>query len=61
VTLLGANLSDADLQGANLSGAAGLTQTQLNKTFGDEYTLLPSHLKPTAYWGVKTDEQIQED
>jgi hypothetical protein len=34
------------LLGANLSGAAGLTQTQLNKTFGEEYTVLPSHLKP---------------
>jgi hypothetical protein len=61
VTLLGANLSDADLQGANLSGAAGLTQTQLSKTFGDVYTVLPSHLKPTAHWGVETDEQIQGD
>jgi len=58
-SLFGASLFAADLSGADLSGATGLTQTELNKTVGDEYTDLPSPLKPPANWGVKTDEQIE--
>ena len=62
--LQGANLHRAKLQGANLrsvnlSGAI-LTQEQLEETrSGDENTRLPSHLKPPAHWGVKTDEQSE--
>jgi hypothetical protein len=62
--LQGANLHRANLQGANLrsvnlSGAI-LTQEQLEETrSGDENTRLPSHLKPPAHWGVKTDEQSE--
>jgi hypothetical protein len=57
--LYGADLIEAKLSGANLSGA-DLTQKQLEETrSGDENTRLPSHLKPPAHWGVKTDEQSE--
>jgi hypothetical protein len=57
--LQGANLQGANLRSANLSGAI-LTQEQLEETMsGDENTRLPSHLKPPAHWGVKTDEQSE--
>jgi hypothetical protein len=63
--LSNADLSDADLSGADLSGAdlleANLNQVQLEETMGDEFTKLPSGLKPPAHWGVKTDEQIEEE
>ena len=45
-----ADFTGADLEGANLSGAEldtakGLTQAQLDKTCGDEATLLPGALR----------------
>jgi hypothetical protein len=59
--LSGADLSGADLSGADLSGARHLTQRQLGLTEGDKSTFLPPPLKPPAHWGVKTDEQPEED
>jgi hypothetical protein len=57
-----ANLSGAHLSRADLSEAVNLTQEQLEATkSGDQYTRLPSRLKPPAHWGVKTDEQIEGD
>jgi Pentapeptide repeats (8 copies) len=58
-----ANLIGADLSGADLSGVRHrhLTQEQLEQADGDEYTQLPSHLKPPAHWGVKPDEQPEAD
>jgi hypothetical protein len=53
-------LSDTNLSGADLSQARHLTQEQLEATTGDGNTQIPSHLKPPAHWGVKTDEQIDE-
>jgi hypothetical protein len=59
------NLSEADLSGANLSRAnlsgTNLTQEQVELAQGDENTQLPSHLKPSENWSVKTDEQPEED
>ena len=44
-----------------LSGAAFLTQKQLDETkLGDNETQLPPYLKPPAHWNVRTDEQIEE-
>jgi hypothetical protein len=54
------HLTGADLQEANLRGAI-LTQEQLEETTGDENIKLPPHLTSPAHWGVKTDEQIEED
>ncbi len=68
--LSGANLSGADLRGANPMGAdltwanlsgAKLPQARLERADGDENTRLPSDLKPPMHWGVKTDEQVEED
>jgi uncharacterized protein YjbI with pentapeptide repeats len=69
--LPGARLTGARLTGAVLSGAvlfevrsflyADLTQEQLEQAEGDENTQLPPHLKPPAHWGVKADEQPEED
>jgi Pentapeptide repeats (8 copies) len=59
--LIGANLIGADLSGANLIEAQNLTQEQLEQALGDENSQLPPHLKPPAHWGVKTDEQSEED
>src|SRR5215208_3130531 len=64
--LAGADLSGAilwvtKLSGADLSGAAFLTQKQLDETkLGDNETQLPPDLKPPAHWNVRTDEQIEE-
>jgi hypothetical protein len=58
--LTGANLTGADLRRANRSGA-DLTEAQLEKTTGDKSTQLPPNLKPPGHWGVKTDEQTEED
>ena len=63
--LMGVEFSAADLQGADLRGAnlrgAKLTQAQLEETTGDGNTLRPSGLTPPAHWGVKPDEQIEEN
>src|SRR5215207_8962286 len=64
--LAGADLSGAilwvtKLSGADLSGAAFLTQKQLDETkLGDNETQLPPDLKPPAHWNGRTDEQIEE-
>ena len=60
------NLDKARLQGAHLEGAnlsfTKLTQEQLEETTGDKKTTrLPDGLEPPAHWGVKTDEQPEED
>jgi len=59
--LFKANLREADLRGADLSGARNVTQAQLQETVGNEGTRLPSDREPPAHWGVKTDEQAEED
>jgi hypothetical protein len=75
--LRGANLSGAKLRGEalvpvqegpedgllrrGLVEVQNLTQEQLEKTYGDATTILPPHLKAPAHWGVKTDEQADED
>jgi hypothetical protein len=59
--LSGADLSEAILSGAYLSEAILITQEQLDRAIGDEYTQLPPDLKRPAQWGVKTDEQPEED
>jgi hypothetical protein len=59
--LSGADLTRADLTRADLSRAKYLTQEHLEKAAGDENTRLPTHLKPPAHWGVKPDEQPEED
>jgi uncharacterized protein YjbI with pentapeptide repeats len=51
--LEGANLSGAHLEGADLRDAAGVTQEQLDRAFGDDNTLLPSRpegLRRPAHW-----------
>lgn len=40
----GANLAGTNLSGADLSGATGLTQAQLNRACGDAATQLPGRL-----------------
>jgi hypothetical protein len=59
--LTGAHLEVADLTGAHLEGAnlskTDLIQAQLEGTYGDKYTLLPSDLNPSAHWDGKIDEQ----
>jgi hypothetical protein len=45
--LTGAKLMDADLRGADLRGVENLTRDQIRRAVGDEYTLLPLHLKPS--------------
>jgi uncharacterized protein YjbI with pentapeptide repeats len=42
--LRGADLSDADLRSAKLSGVRNLTQAQLDKACGDTNTKLPEGL-----------------
>jgi hypothetical protein len=55
------NLWQANLQGADLRGAKGLTHEQLEQAIGDENTELPEGLHPPASWtqGVagQTDKQ----
>jgi uncharacterized protein YjbI with pentapeptide repeats len=48
--LQGAVLESTHLEGADLSGATGLTQEQLNSTFGDEKTQLPDGLTRPSSW-----------
>jgi len=60
--LWGANLWGANLSDADLSDARGeLTGEQIEAANGNEGTKLPSHLKPPAHWGVKTDEPGEGD
>jgi uncharacterized protein YjbI with pentapeptide repeats len=44
----GANLAESNLSGAELAGARGLTQAQLNKACGDAETTLPRGLTVPA-------------
>ncbi len=50
VDLEGANLSNVNLSFADLSTAINLTQEQLNKTTGNEYTSIPKGLKRPEHW-----------
>jgi hypothetical protein len=57
--LTGANLRRASFWlGADLRGAI-LSQAELEGTYGDKNTQLPSGRKPPAHWGVKPDEQSE--
>jgi len=60
------NLDKARLEGAHLEGPnlsfTKLTQEQLEETTGDKKTTrLPDGLEPPAHWGMKTDQQPEED
>lgn len=44
------------IAGADLSGATGLTQAQIDLTCGDAKTKLPGGLTPAATWPCGTDE-----
>jgi hypothetical protein len=46
----GACLTGADFGGADMRGATGLTQEQLDSTFGDAKTQLPDGLKRPSSW-----------
>ncbi len=48
--MLSANLGDADLNEANLSGAKGLTQHQINEAQGNKETKLPQGLQTPEHW-----------
>ena len=50
--LLGADLRDTDVSGADLSTALFLTQPQLNAARGSATTLLPTHLRRPVSWLV---------
>lgn len=47
---LGADLRDADLSNANLSGSIFLTQAQVNAAIGNKQTKLPQHLNIPQHW-----------
>ena len=49
-TFRNANLSNADLGGANLRGVDGLTQEQVEEANGDEETQLPANLEMPDSW-----------
>lgn len=48
--LIAADLRDANLSGANLEGCLFLTQDQINKAQGDQYTKLPTYLEKPSHW-----------
>jgi uncharacterized protein YjbI with pentapeptide repeats len=50
VDLLGADLRDARLEGADLSAALYLTQPQLNAARGSRSTRLPADLVQPPHW-----------
>lgn len=54
--LWGANLRGAFLTRANLQGATGLTQEQINQAFGDNATVLPEGFVHPEHWIKSTDE-----
>ena len=64
--LMRADLADADLQwaildqaklqGADLSKAIGLTSQQLEESFGDEYTKLPSGVERPDHWPAEHED-----
>ena len=47
---LGADLRDADVRGADLSGCLFLAQAQLQAARGDAGTRIPAHLTRPARW-----------
>jgi uncharacterized protein YjbI with pentapeptide repeats len=49
-TFRNANLSNTDLSGANLRGADGLAQEQVEEANGDEETQLPANLETPDSW-----------
>jgi hypothetical protein len=58
-TLFRATLSRADLIGANLRGARGLTQEQIEWTFGCNETELPEGLNRPQLWSKSIEEQTK--
>jgi uncharacterized protein YjbI with pentapeptide repeats len=48
--LEGADLVEAHLEGTVLGGADGLTQAQIDRTFGDAKTVLPAGLIRPSHW-----------
>lgn len=48
--LIGADFRDANLSGADLTGAIFLTQVQINSAKGDNQTKLPVTLMRPMHW-----------
>jgi uncharacterized protein YjbI with pentapeptide repeats len=48
--MIGADLRDADVRGADLSESLFLTQAQINAAKGDRATKLPPLLERPFYW-----------
>lgn len=57
----GAKLVGARLEGTNLALARNLTQDQIMESLGDDFTLLPQHLEPPAFWTEASDAEPQLD
>lgn len=53
-----ATLTRAFLSSANLLKTHGLTQEQINLTYGDADTKLPDHLEPPEHWSKSWKEQV---
>ncbi|WP_241483573.1 hypothetical protein [Rhodococcoides fascians] len=51
--MLGADLRDARVEGADLSGALFLTQSQVNSAQGDERTRLPAGIGRPRHWNAE--------
>ncbi|KZX19762.1 hypothetical protein ACH61_03144 [Rathayibacter tanaceti] len=49
--MLGVDLRDADVSGAELAEAIYLTQAQVNSARGDDTTTLPPHFEYPSHWG----------
>ncbi|AOS00489.1 pentapeptide repeat-containing protein [Bacillus subtilis] len=47
---IGADMRDADLSGADLTGSIFLTQAQVNAANGDSNTKLPLSVRIPAHW-----------
>lgn len=47
---IGADLRDANLNGANLSTSMFLTQMQVNSAKGNGKTILPAHIQKPSHW-----------
>lgn len=48
--LIGADFRDANLSGADLTGAIFLTQVQVNSAKGNDQTKLPSTVMRPMHW-----------
>src|SRR5215217_4937604 len=57
--LQGAYLHGADLREANLQGATGLTQEQLEQATGDEHTQLPEGFEQPESWSVSWSQSTE--